>query len=439
MDQELLFNDMECCLLGAIFQDPRAIFKVYSTLSPKDFSVSKYGLAFAAMQELARESIQIDVFSVFERVSRNGCNYLAKNELFDIAENSVPSAANIEHYAGIIKDFSNRRALSDLGRKIADMAKQEEKMEDIVSKIYDELNALGRKNKDPKSAAESVDALTEMIDQNRHGGIPTGINALDRRITGMRPGEMIVLAAPPSVGKTALAISITNNVIKSGKTVAFFSLEMTNAEIATRFISINSLVNSRSIINRPTLEETERIQGGIDSFKQTRVFIDDSSEIKVAEIRMKCSAIKCKTGSLDLVVVDYLQLIESNKKENQTIAMGDISRSLKIMAKELKVPVLCLSQLNRGYKDSNGKISLFNLRDSGNIEQDANQVWFINFPIEYDKQCNDPKMARLTIAKNRSGEKGQIDLLYEAEYTLFTDYDYSRLNANLRDGKQYSY
>jgi len=147
----------------------------------------------------------------------------------------------------------------------------------------------------------------------------------------------------------------------SGKTVAFFSLEMTNAEIATRFISINSLVNSRSIINRPTLDETERIQGGIDCFKQTRVFIDDSSEIKVAEIRMKCSAIKCKTGSLDLVVVDYLQLIESNKKENQTIAMGDISRSLKIMAKELEVPVLCLSQLNRGYKDSNGKISLFNL------------------------------------------------------------------------------
>jgi len=422
MEQELLCNDAECCLLGAIFQDPRAIFKVYSTLSPKDFSVAKYGFAFAAMQELARENVNIDAFSVFERVSKNGCNYLGKNELFDIAESSVPSASGIEHYAGIIKDFSNRRMLSDLGRKIADMAKEGEKMEDIVSKIYDELNSLGRKNKDPKNAAESVDALVEMIDQNRHSGIPTGIRALDYRITGMRPGEMIVLAAPPSVGKTALAISITNNVIKSGKTVALFSLEMTNAEIATRFISINSLVNSRSIINRPTLDETERIRGSIDSFKQTRIFIDDSSEIKVAEIRMKCSAIKCKTGSLDLVVVDYLQLIEPNKKENQTIAMGDISRSLKIMAKELEVPILCLSQLNRGYKDNNGKISLFNLRDSGNIEQDANQVWFINFPSEYEKQCDDKKLARLTIAKNRSGEKGQIDLLYEAEYTSFKDY-----------------
>jgi len=149
---------------------------------------------------------------------------------------------------------------------------------------------------------------------------------------------------------------------------------------------------------------------------------------------MKCSELKFK-GALDLVVVDYLQLIESAKKENQTIAMGDVSRSLKIMAKELEVPVLCLSQLNRGYKD--GKISLFNLRDSGNIEQDANQVWFLYFPIAFAKENEkdkcDPKLAKLEIAKNRNGEKGVVDLQFEAEYTLFTDYDYSRLNANLRD------
>jgi len=433
MDQHL-FNE-EVCLLGAIFQDPKAIFKVYSTLSPKDFHFEKYGFAFAAMRELAKENIQIEVFSVHDRVLKNGCNYLDKNELFAIAEGSVSSAANIEYYADMIKDNSNRRALLGLGGKIKPMCDNGEKIEDIESKIYEELNALGRKNNEPKNAAESIAALDEMIQQNKYAGLPTGINALDRRITGMRAGEMIVLAAPPSVGKTALAISIANNVIMSGKTVAFFSLEMTNAEITTRFISLNSQVNSRSIING-TLNygDREKILAGVKRFKQTKIFIDDSSEIKVAEMRMKCSAIKCKTGSLDLVVVDYLQLIESGKKENQTIAMGDISRSLKIMAKELDVPVLCLSQLNRGYKD--GKISLFNLRDSGNIEQDANQVWFISFPIDFAKENEkdkcDPKHAKLDIAKNRSGEKGVVDLQYEAEYTLFTDYDYSRLNKDLR-------
>jgi Replicative DNA helicase len=211
---------------------------------------------------------------------------------------------------------------------------------------------------------------------------------------------------------------------------------MTNAEIATRFISLTSQVNSKAIINGPDYGESLKLQKGINSYKQTKLFIDDSSEIKVPEIRMACNEIKCKTGSLDLVVVDYLQLIESGKKENQTIAMGDVSRSLKILAKELEVPVLCLSQLNRGYKD--GKISLFNLRDSGNIEQDANQVWFITFPIDFakdnEKHKHDPKLAKLEIAKNRCGEKGVVDLQFEAEYTLFTDYDYSRMNPGMRNG-----
>jgi len=431
MDNQIL-KDAEMYLLGAIFNDPNAIFKVYSALCSKDFSDSRHGLIFASMKELAGENIPIDILSVLEKCSRGGSTWVEKNYLFEINE-SVPSASHIENYAGIIKEFSDRRALYDVCKKMAGMIEDEARPEDIVSKIYDELNSLGRKNNEPKNAEESVDLLLDMINHSKQRGLPTGIHALDLKITGMRPGEMIVLAAPPSVGKTALAISITNNIIMSGKTVAFFSLEMTNAEIATRFISINSLVNSRSIINGPDFTEASRIQAGLERFKRTNIFIDDSSEIKVAEMRMKCSAIKCKTGALDLVVVDYLQLIESGKKENQTIAMGDVSRSLKIMAKELEVPVLCLSQLNRGYKDSNGKISLHNLRDSGNIEQDANQVWFINFPIEYDKQCNDPKLARLTIAKNRGGEKGYIDLQYEAEYTLFKDYDYSRLNENLRD------
>lgn len=258
--------------------------------------------------------------------------------------------------------------------------------------------------------------------------------AIDRKITGMRPGELIVLAAPPSKGKTALAITIANNAALLGKTVLFFTMEMTAGEIAERFLSMNAAVNSRHIRNGPAIEEMSKIEAGSDRYGKTNVFIDDRGRVKVAEMQMACNLIKHRAGSLDLVVVDYLQLIESSKKENQTIAIGDISRNLKIMAKELDIPLLCLSQLNRGHKDNPGNIQLHNLRDSGNIEQDANQVWFINFPIENrDSKCDDPKLARLTIAKNRNGETGQADLLFEAEHTLFKDYDYSRLSANLRD------
>ncbi|MDR2554144.1 MAG: AAA family ATPase [Fibromonadaceae bacterium] len=433
---ELSLNP-EIFLLGGIFQDERAIFKVYSTLSAKDFSMQKYGYVFSAMQQLAAENAPIDVLTVFDKMQKNNTAWLDRDDLFSIVE-SAPSAANIEYYASLIKESSNKRSLYSLVGKIAGMIKDETKpFEEILSFAYDELSLLGKqKKKGPITAAESVEKLKEMIEQNRHLGLQTGLNALDRKITGMRPGEMIVLAAPPSVGKTALAANIANNVLKLGKTVAFFSLEMTDAEIATRFISLTSQVNSKSIINGPDYGESEKLQKGINSYRQTKLFIDDSSEIKVPEIRMTCNEIKCKTGSLDLVVVDYLQLIESGKKENQTIAMGDVSRSLKILAKELEVPVLCLSQLNRGYKD--GKISLFNLRDSGNIEQDANQVWFITFPIDFakdsDKHKHDPKLAKLEIAKNRGGEKGVVDLQFEAEYTLFTDYDHSRMNPAMRNG-----
>jgi len=425
---ELSLNP-EIFLLGGIFQDERAIFKVYSELSAKDFSTQKYGYVFSAMQELAAENAPIDVLSVFDRMQKTSTAWLDKDDLFSILE-SVPSAANIEYYASLIKESSVKRSLRSLFSKAIGMTNDETiKSEEIISFMYDEVNSFDKKKNEPKIMAECIKELYEIIGQGNHIGLPTGLTALDNMIVGMRPGELIVLAAPPSVGKTALAISLISNIIKSGKTVALFSIEMTKPEITLRFVSMNSRVDSFSIWNSSLkYGENDKVLAGVKTLERTKCFIDDSSSIKVPEIRMKCSAIKCKTGSLDLVVVDYLQLIESGKKENQTIAMGDVSRNLKILAKELEVPVLCLSQLNRGYKE--GKISLFNLRDSGNIEQDANQVWFVYFP----KDKHDPKLAQLEIAKNRNGKKGTIDLQFEAEYTLFTDYDYSRMNPKMRNG-----
>jgi replicative DNA helicase len=428
----------EIWLLGGIFQDERAIFKVYSMLSAKDFSMQKYGYVFSAMQQLASENAPIDVLSVFDRMQKTSTAWLTKDELFDIVE-SVPFTANLEYHASLIKDSSYRRSLRALADKIKAMAKEEDAKppQEIISFMYDEVNSFDKKKNEPKIMAECIKELYEMIGQGNHIGLPTGLTALDKMIVGMRPGELIVLAAPPSVGKTALAISLISNIIKSGKTVALFSIEMTTLEVTLRFISMNSQVDSLSIWNGSLkYGESDKVLAGVKTLERTKCFIDDSSSIKVPEIRMKCSAIKCKTGSLDLVVVDYLQLIESGKKENQTIAMGDVSRNLKILAKELEVPVLCLSQLNRGYKE--GKISLFNLRDSGNIEQDANQVWFVYFPIDFaktkeEKDKHDPKLAKLEIAKNRNGKKGTVDLQFEAEYTLFTDYDYSRMNPNMRN------
>jgi len=439
MMNEQILKDAEIYLLGSIFDDPRTIFKVFSTLCPEDFYDSRHGLVFATMQELAKENIPIDILSVLEKCSRNGNLLVSKNYLFEISE-SVSSAANMENYAEIIKKNSIQRSLLGLSKKIVGLVKEDEEPESIISKIFDELSSLDKKRGRIKNAAESIEALNDMIQNNNHIGIQTGIVALDYKITGMRSGEMIVLAAPPSVGKTALALNIANNAIMSGKVVVFFTLEMTTEEIALRLVSINSRVNLRSIMNGSiNYDDREKIHAAVDRYSQTKFYIDDSSNIKVEEMRMVCNKIKCEKGALDLVVVDYLQLINPSKKENQTIAMGDISRNLKIMAKELSVPVLCLSQLNRGYKD--GKISLFNLRDSGNIEQDANQVWFVYFPImfakdEKDKEKYDPKHARLEIAKNRNGEKGIVDLQFESEYTLFTDYNYSRLSKNPLDANR---
>jgi replicative DNA helicase len=425
-------------ILGAMLVEPVAILDATMLLKTDDFALDSHRRIYAAMLHLVEVGHGVDIVTVTDYLNKKkeldsvgGLPYLAS------LSEGLPRKLSIESYVRIVRDKSLMRQLlsvcdmgmieaSDQSREALDVLNQvtsrlTEISEHAVTGGFSDIAAI------VKDSFGSIDALYE---QGREvTGLATHYIEFDRMTSGLQESELIIIAARPSMGKTAWAINIAENAaVRGGKVVAVFSLEMSKASLLRRMLASQALVNSKAIQTGMLMrDDRTKLIKGLELLMESKIFIDDTPGITLAEMRAKARRLKQQNGQLDLIVIDYLQLMtgsSSNVKgfENRTQEVSAISRGLKALAKEMKVPVVALSQLSRASEQRGGdkKPLLSDLRESGSIEQDADVVCFIHREEYYDRENEDLKgKAEIIIAKQRNGPTGTIHLAYLADYTRF--------------------
>jgi replicative DNA helicase len=428
----------EMTILGAMLVEPVAIIDATMLLKTDDFALDSHRKIYAAMLQLVELGHGVDIVTVTDYLSKKkeldsvgGLPYLAS------LSEGLPRKLSIESYVRIVRDKSLMRQLlsvcdmgmieaSDQSREALDVLNQvtgrlTEISEHAVTGGFSDIAAI------VKDSFGSIDALYE---QGREvTGLATHYIEFDRMTSGLQESELIIIAARPSMGKTAWAINIAENAaVRGGKVVAVFSLEMSKASLLRRMLASQALVNSKAIQTGMLMrEDRAKLITGLEKLMESKIFIDDTPGITLAEMRAKARRLKQQQGKLDLIVIDYLQLMtgsSSNAKgfENRTQEVSAISRGLKALAKEMKVPVVALSQLSRASEQRGGdkKPLLSDLRESGSIEQDADVVCFIHREEYYDRENEDLKgKAEIIIAKQRNGPTGVVSLAYLADFTRF--------------------
>jgi replicative DNA helicase len=428
----------EMTILGAMLVEPVAIIDATMLLKADDFALDSHRKIYNAMLHLVEVGHGVDIVTVTDYLSKKkeldsvgGLPYLAS------LSEGLPRKLSIESYVRIVRDKSLMRQLltvcdmgmieaSDQSREALDVLNQvtgrlTEISEHAVTGGFSDISAI------VKDSFGSIDALYE---QGREvTGLATHYIEFDRMTSGLQESELIIIAARPSMGKTAWAINIAENAaVRGGKVVAVFSLEMSKASLLRRMLASQALVNSKAIQTGMLMrEDRAKLINGLEKLMESKIFIDDTPGITLAEMRAKARRLKQQQGQLDLIVIDYLQLMtgsNSNAKgfENRTQEVSAISRGLKALAKEMKVPVVALSQLSRASEQRGGdkKPLLSDLRESGSIEQDADVVCFIHREEYYDRENEDLKgKAEIIIAKQRNGPTGNVHLAYLADYTRF--------------------
>ncbi|GIX39069.1 MAG: replicative DNA helicase [Silanimonas sp.] len=426
--------DAEQAVLGALMLDPQALEKVVGVLSHTDFYRRDHQLIFKAISELAEKNRPYDAVTLGEWFEAHaladqvgGTAYLV-----ELAQ-TTPSAANVRAYADIVRDKSVLRSLIEVGTQIAEdgfapgdretpelLAEAEQR----VFRIADQ-NRTGRKDIIPlkdamKEAFEILQVRYET--QGTVTGLPTGFHDFDEMTAGLQPSDLIVLAARPAMGKTTLALNMAEYAaLKSKKAVVVFSMEMSASQLAFRLISSIGRINAgRLKTGQLEDEDWSRVTMAMRLLSESKIFIDDEPALSPAKLMSKARRIK-REHDLGLVVVDYLQLMQvPGNSENRATEISEISRSLKAMAKELNVPVIALSQLNRGLESRTDKRPVMSdLRESGAIEQDADIILFIYRDEYYHKDSPDKGLAEVIISKHRNGATGTVKLKFFGEYTRF--------------------
>jgi replicative DNA helicase len=428
----------EVAILGAMLLDGVAVNDATGKLTAEDFSLDSHQRVYRAIVDLLAKGHGIDYTTVRVELERKreldsigGPAYLA------FLSEGIPRNFNIESYVRIVKDKSLLRQLMSIFTEgVARASDQSDEAIHVLSDVEAKLaevadSAITYGFSDiatiVKESFGSIDALYE---QGREvTGLATHYIDFDRMTSGLQESELIIIAARPSMGKTAWAINIAENAaVRGGKVVAVFSLEMSKASLLRRMLASQALVNSKAIQTGMLMRDDRmKLINGLERLMESKMFIDDTPGITLAEMRAKARRLKQQHGQLDMIVIDYLQLMtgsNTNQKgfENRTQEVSAISRGLKALAKEMKVPVVALSQLSRASEQRGGdkKPLLSDLRESGSIEQDADVVCFIHREEYYDRDNEDLKgKAEIIIAKQRNGPTGTIHLAYLADYTRF--------------------
>lgn len=429
----------EQSVLGSMLIDERCVPAVMERLRPDDFYMRQNRALFDIMFTMFNRFKTIDLVTVVDQMKQAGAYddstmpYL--RQLMEI----TPTAANVMDYVDIVLDKALLRRVGEAAAELGEMVRAEsgtsaQLLEAAEQRIY--AIRQGRSAREPSHISAVMSEVWETIKERQaqggeFPGISTGLVDLDRRISGLNDSDLIIVAGRPGMGKSSLAMNIGVEAAKhSGKSVAVFSLEMSKAQLGLRLVSTEALIDNKKLTNGRIVGEDEwgRVALAVASLSQAKMYLDDDASLSVAEINAKCRRI----NDLGLVIVDYLQLMTSaggpaRNNENRQQIVSDMSRSLKLMAKDLNVPVICASQLSRANESRSAgqrRPMLSDLRESGAIEQDADIVIFIHRESYYEDDTENPNLAECIVAKNRHGETGTVMMEWRPEFTVFRNLAY---------------
>ena len=433
--------ETEQAIIGSILINPECVSLVLSLIRPDYFYIPQHRAIMDAIVLLDSLGSRIDALTVLDKMSadNNFDKESGKALLFQIAQ-SVPSAANVENYCKIVREKYFLRLLISISRETIDSAldgnaEADKILDSTEQKIYDI-----RKGKTTGSIQRLSDVISAEVYPNlvkissdnadEYKGIPMGFSKLDEITSGLNKSDLVIIGARPAMGKTSFALNIARNVAMTGKKVVFFSLEMSNEQLASRVLSTEARVDSNKFRSGEiSSEEWVRLAEATDRLSRCNLYFDDTASITVPEIKSKIR----RARDVDCIIIDYLGLMESaKKKENRVQEVTDITRGLKMLAKDLRIPVVCCCQLSRGPEKNNGKSNrpaLSDLRDSGSIEQDADIVMMLYREGYYSSKDADSDQIDMTkadvdVVKNRHGATERVKLHWDAQYTLFSTLEY---------------
>ena len=432
--------EAESSVIGGLLLDNTAWDKIGDILIDADFYRYEHRLVFASVSSLINTSRAADVITVFEHLQTLGkADEIGGLAYLNSLAQYVPSSANIRRYAEIVRERSILRKLISVSDEIATsaMSTKGKPVPLILDEAEQKIFNIGEEGQRMRQGFQSMGNLVvqlldrvEEMSQNPNDitGVPTGFFDLDRMTSGMQAGDLIVLAARPSMGKTALAINIAENVaLKEGLPVAVFSMEMGASQLAIRIVgSIGRIDQTRLRTGKLLDEEWPRLTEAVERLRNVSLSIDETPGLTPSELRANARRLARSCGKLGLVVVDYLQLMTGSSGgdgDNRATELGEISRGLKMLAKELQCPVIALSQLNRGVEQRTDKRPMMSdLRESGAIEQDADVIMFIYRDDYYNKDSKEPGVAEIIIGKQRNGPTGTVKLTFLKPITKFESY-----------------
>ncbi len=424
--------DAERSVIGSMLIDSRCVPDIVGILKPEDFYLQENRDIFTTIYSMFSYSMNIDPVTVMEQMKQSGLYDEEKTRDYLLQVLDVtPTAANAKQYAQIVADKSLLRQIANAATDISQIVSDEvgtaqSIMDAAEQKIYAIRN--GRSNQDLTPISTVLLSVYEQLAERAHSdsaipGLSTGLRDLDSKINGLNKSDLLLIAARPGMGKTSIALNIALSVAKkSKKAVVIFSLEMSREQLASRLLSNESFVDSQLLLTgKLSEEEWGKLGLAAYALSQTDILVDDNPSITVTEMNAKCR----RVDNLGLIIIDYLQLMTSatgKVSDNRVTAVGEISRALKIMAKELNVPVICLSQLNRANESrADKRPMLSDLRESGSIEQDADEVLFLYRDDYYNPDSEEKNVAECIVAKNRHGETGTVKLQWLPQFTTFSD------------------
>ena len=429
--------DSERALLGSLMLKPEGMNDILDVITPDSFYAEKHRLIFRAMVKLFSKSEPIDLLSLSAKLQEaKQLEKVGGNAYLTELVNAVPSAANLSHYAEIVKKKALMRALIAAAAHIAELGyAEEEEIEHILDEAEKKIFAVTNSPVGQKfvSIKETLGDVWERLEslhekQGEIRGVPTGFKDLDNHLAGLQKSDLIILAARPSMGKTALALDIARQAATEHDIpVGIFSLEMSAQQLVDRMLAAESRVDSWKLrTGRVSAdEEFSKIRDSLDRLAKAPIFIDDKPSNTVMGMRATARRLKSEQG-LGLLIVDYLQLMAPSRHYDSMVQqVTEISRALKGLARELDIPVLALSQLSRAVEQRQGRPRLSDLRDSGSIEQDADVVMFIHREDKYKEESDKPNIAEILIEKHRNGPVGKVELYFDDKKTTFLNIEKS--------------
>ena len=426
----------EQSVLGAVFIAPDTIISLADELTPDDFYKPANKIVFKTMLSLLEKGEPIDATTMVSALTNQG-DISKIGGITYVVElvNSTPTSKNVEHYAKLVKEKATlRRVIADLSDSLSSAYQGDVPIGDIITKTEKSLLDISNQNAGTgfRNVADILDTHMQMVETRSQTdgfvtGLSTGFIGLDKITTGLHEGNLIILAARPAMGKTALALNIAKHVATmERKPAVIFSLEMGAEELIERMVASEGMIPAYHLkTGNLSTDEWKRLVHAQSNLYDVPIFVDDTAGIRISEIRSKARKLSQEMGGLGIIIIDYLQLITGSKRENRQQIVSEISRELKILAKDLRVPVIALSQLSRSVEQRQDKRPMLSdLRESGSIEQDADIVAFLYRDAYYQKEQADSQEANnvteLILEKNRHGSLGTVKLYFHKEYTKFS-------------------